>query len=95
MGEWTNYKINFKRYIYLENDWSNKTLNLRRHEFRLLSLLNGERSLNNVLPHVVFLGKVEQLADLGGPLRSQTLRHGDISQAGDFLINKRCYRNLI
>jgi len=38
---------------------------------------------DDVLAHIVFLGEAEQLADLGGTLRSQTASGGLVGEAGD------------
>ena len=43
-------------------------------------------SPHNVLPDIVLLGQVEELADLAGPLGSQAAGHGAVGQAGDVLL---------
>ena len=41
-------------------------------------LLEGQRPLDDVLAHVVVLGQVEQLPDLGGPLGAQPENKGTL-----------------
>jgi len=43
-------------------------------------------SPNNVLPNIVFLAQVEELADLGGTFRAETLGENVVGEAGDFLL---------
>merc|ERR1719418_236062 len=43
--------------------------------------------LDHVLAHVVVLGQVEKLADLGGTLGSQTTRDGGIGEAGNVVVS--------
>jgi hypothetical protein len=70
---------------YLKHARSDETLDLGGLEPRLLAFLDGERTLDDVLPHVVLLAQVEQLPNLAGPLRSQTPRDVHVGQSGDRL----------
>lgn len=46
----------------------------------------GQGSAHHVLPDIVLLGQVEQLADLAGSLGAQAARHGAVGQSGDVLL---------
>lgn len=71
---------------YLKSDRSDETLNLGGTEALLgLAFLQGQRTLNYKLSHIILLGQVEQLADLGCSLRSQASRDGGVGQTRDFL----------
>lgn len=50
-----------------------------------LAFLQGQRALDDKLPHVILFGKVEQLADPRRSLRSQSTRYGVVGQSGDLL----------
>merc|ERR1712141_285565 len=55
--------------LALQNQRSDQALDLGGLGFGfLLSLLGGQRTTHNVLTNIVFLGEVEQLADLAGSL---------------------------
>ena len=76
-------------------EWIRKTLyplsiipKLGRTETLFLSFLLGQWSLDDVLPNVIFLSKVEKFADLRSTLGTQSLRHSNVSQARDFLIKQ-------
>lgn len=72
--------------IYLESQGSDETLYPRSSETLLgLAFLQGQRALDDILPHIILFGKVEQLADLRRSLRSQSTRYGVVGQSGDLL----------
>ena len=58
-----------------------KCIYLWSFELRFLALLCWKGPLDHVLAHVVVLGQVEKLADLGGTLGSQTTRDSGIGEA--------------
>ena len=84
MGEWIK---RWRKRTHLKNNWGNQTLDLGRTETLFLSFLLGQWPLDDVLPNVILLGKVEEFADLRSTLGTQSLRHSNIGQAGDFLRN--------
>jgi len=53
----------------------------------LLALLGGELTANNVLANVVFLGEVEELADLGGSLGAKTSGDVVVCEAWEFRVS--------
>jgi len=53
----------------------------------LLALLGGELTANDVLADVVFLGEVEELADLGGSLGAKTSGDVVVCEAWEFGIS--------
>ena len=70
----------------LQHDGGHKSLDLGSLELGLLAFLDGQGTLDHVLAHVVILAEVEQLADLGGSLGSQSTGNGVVSEAGDFVL---------
>ena len=64
-----------------------KCIYLGSFELRFLALLCWKGPLDHVLAHVVVLGQVEKLADLGGTLGSQTTRDGGIGEAGNVVVS--------
>lgn len=70
---------------YLQNNWGNQALNLGGAVALFLSFLEGQGALDDILFHIIFLGKVEELADLGSPLRSKAFGDSNISESGNFL----------
>lgn len=52
----------------------------------LLAFLQGQRALDDVLADIVFLGEVEELADVAGALGSETTGNVDVGQSSDFLL---------
>lgn len=51
---------------------------------RLTLFIQG--SPHNILPHVIFLGQVEELADLAGPLGTKAARDSGVSQTRNILL---------
>lgn len=51
----------------------------------LLALLGGKQTFYDVATNIIFLGEVEQLADLGGTLGSKTTGDIAVSKSGNFL----------
>ena len=70
----------------LEHNRRHEALDLGGFELGLLALLDGQGPLDDVLANVVELGQVEQLADLGGALGSQTAGNGVVGEAGDLVL---------
>jgi len=56
-----------------------------RRTCRRLTLF-GDGPADHVLPHVVLLGQVEQLADLAGSLGAQAAGDGAVGEARDVLL---------
>ena len=46
----------------------------------------SQGSPHNILPDIILLGQVEELADLAGPLGPQAAGHSAVGQAGDVLL---------
>lgn len=71
----------------LERDGSDEALDLGALDARLATfLLAGDDALDNVLADIVFLGQVEELANLASTLGTQTAGNGSISQTGQVSI---------
>ena len=68
--------------LVLQSLWCHKSLDLGCLCVCLLSLL-GDLSSDHKLSYIIFLGQVEELADLGGTLWSKTFWLGDIGESGD------------
>lgn len=66
-------------------DWISVS-GFRKTCVRVLLTFLSEGSAHHILPHIVLLGQVEQLADPAGSLGAQAARHGAVSQAGDVLL---------
>jgi hypothetical protein len=61
---------------YLDGNRCDEALDLGSLETLLsLSLLERQSPLDDVLPDIIVLGKVEEFADLGGTLGSQSAGH--------------------
>ena len=69
--------------LALENDWGDQPLDLGGLVLGLLTLLDDQGALDNVLPDIVLLGQVEKLPDLGSALGTETSWDGAVGQAGD------------
>ena len=69
--------------LALENDWGDQPLDLGGLVLGLLTLLDDQGALDNVLPDIVLLGQVEKLPDLGSALGTETSWDSAIGQAGD------------
>ena len=82
MGMWLTIFMNPN----LENNRSNQALNPGGAIFLLLSFLQWKWSLDDILPHIILLRKIEQLPDLGSSLGSQAFWNCHISQSRDFLL---------
>lgn len=48
--------------------------------------LFSQGSPHNILPHIILLSQVEELADLAGPLGSKAARDGAVGQTGNVLL---------
>jgi len=70
---------------HLEHNGGDETLDLGCLEALFLSFLLWKWTLDHVLSNIILLCQVEQLADLGGSLGSQSARNGHVGQSGDFL----------
>jgi len=46
----------------------------------------SQRSPHNILPHIILLSQVEELADLASPLGTKTTRDGAVGQTGNILL---------
>jgi len=72
----------------LEAQRGNQTLDFRclsiRLSIRVLLALNLPP--NNILPNIVLLAQIEELANLGSPLGTETLGQNDVGQPGDLLV---------
>lgn len=53
----------------------------------LLALLEGQRPLDDILTHVILLGEVKQLPDLGSPLGTEPPRDGVVGKSGNLLLS--------
>jgi len=69
--------------LTLEAYGRDEALDLGRLVLLLLAFFEGERSSHDILPHVVVLGEVEELADLGGSLGAARARHEAVGEAVD------------
>jgi len=67
----------------LEHGGRDQTLDLGGLEGGGLALLGRQRPLDDVLPDIIALAQVEELADVGGTLGSQTPGDGVVGQSGD------------
>jgi len=67
----------------LQHGGSHQALDLGRLEGGGLALLGRKRPLDDVLPDVISLAQVEELADVRGPLGSQPPGDGVVGQSGD------------
>jgi hypothetical protein len=70
--------------LALQRQRSDETLNLGRFA-HLNALLVGKDAGNDVFAHVVLLGQVEQLANVVGPLGTQSTGHGIAGQSFNLL----------
>jgi len=70
----------------LEHGGGHQSLDLGSLELLLLSVLEGERTFDDILANVVILGQVEQLPDLGGSLGPETAGDGVVGEAGNLLV---------
>lgn len=68
----------------LETQGGDKTLDLGRLSGSLAILL-GNLSSDDKLGNVILLGQVEELADLGGTLRTKSLGENDIGKTGELI----------
>lgn len=55
-------------------------------EALLLAFFQSQWSLDDVLADVVFLGEIEELANVAGAFRSETTWNVDVGQSGNFLL---------
>merc|ERR1719305_396829 len=67
----------------LQHHGGDEALHLGRRKLLLLSVLEGEGPLNDILANIILLGQVEKLPDLAGTLGSQPARDGVIGQSRD------------
>ena len=72
---------------YLNSSRSDKALDFGCLGSGFLSVLLRERSVDDVLPHIIFLAQVEQLPDLSYPLGSKATGLGVVGQSGDLGIS--------
>lgn len=71
---------------YLNGYRCDEALNLGSLEALLrLALLNRQSPLDDVMSNIIFLGKIEQFADSGGTLGSQSAGHGAVCESRNFL----------
>lgn len=69
--------------LTLQDNGGDEALDLGSLDGGLLSLLlSGDDTLDDVFADIVFLGQVEELADLGGALRTETTGDGGVGQTG-------------
>lgn len=60
---------------HLQHNRGDEALDLGCLCLGFLALLACQGTLDHVLAHIILLAQVEQLADLGGTLRTQAARH--------------------
>lgn len=72
----------------LKADGGDQPLDFGGLSVRLSTLLLGARHLssNNVFPHIILLGQVEELPDLGRPLGTETLRENSVGESGNLIV---------
>lgn len=54
-------------------------------ESLFLALLQGQWTLDNVLADIIFLGEIEEFANVAGAFWTETTRNVDVSESGNFL----------
>ena len=70
--------------LTLQNNRGDKALDLGGLDGGLLAfLLGGDDTLNDVLADIIVLGQVEELADLGSTLGTETAGNGGVSETGE------------
>lgn len=72
--------------LVLQHGRRDEALDLGRFGALLLALLLGQWAAHDVLPHIILLGQVVQLADLASPLGPETAWKCRVSQAWYFLL---------
>jgi len=75
--------------LALQGQWGHQSLNLRSL-VAALALLGGKGTTNDVLADIVFLGQVEQFADVVGTLGTETTRDGVVGESFDGVFTDLC-----
>ena len=70
-----------------KSDGGDKTLDLGGNSAVALTLLTGDGTADDELTDVVLLGQVEELADAGSTLGTETLRDSLVSDVGNLLLS--------